>query len=935
MKRIFFANERKKNGNRTNDDEQGSAIVIALLVMVLLLGFVALAVSRTSNETVASSNDAAESRAFEASHASLEVMTRNFDKIFDIKLNPAPADLASVENNKPPGFDSYYDFDQKITQTEATKQVVMTGTEFQGLTASRDEWQVNTTATDKTNGVQVALRRKFYNNRIPIFQFGIFYDDDLEFHPGPRFDFGGRVHSNGNLFLMASTGLYFSSKVTTAKEVFTDVARNGNSWRNWNENVFIKNATGGYVQLAHNMGSVLQDPANGSPVFTNPDMPTVYKNTAWGSNLNLFQGNLLSNQRVLELPIRISSRINNNTLDYVELIKRGKNIGDLFNNGTFVAPVTAANADDDITSKERYYNKTGIRVSISDSKAKLPGCASGVGTAAVLTPCGVNLTEVSGGSLGYHPLPMTDGYQATEINGERFRAGGQDVWIKIETVGLNPATNVFETADITQDILSLGLTAPPPDNGTNFSITGYKDCFGNDSSPDCRSIVKMQRFNFGGSLVSPANDTYLTSKAISGINYNYVLSTSLNPLDVLNTGFPDNPLHYKDATVKNEGGKNLVAFPINMFDTREGLYNDDLNTAATYGTNVPWNGVMSMVDMDIANLKRFLDGDFNGKMPLGTPFANAKGRALLSSDVPDANGWVLYVSDRRGDADFDGEYDMEDIYGNNDNILQAGEDINGNGVLDRDYGGEAPRYTKDGLFSSLFTPNSYVQPSIAASLEHKFYRRGVRLINGQTLPGIYDSATPANTKGFTVASENGIYVQGNYNATGIASIGDPTPSTDYLPQDTPQHIPASVVGDAVTILSNNWQDGRSFSYPFSLSKRKASETFVRFAMLAGDARSSKNEDPNQGGGDERMSGGVHNFKRFVEDWGNVRLNYAGSLINLYNGHNNNGAFKCCNNVYSPPIRNWVFDATFLDPNRLPPGTPFFQFIQLTGFQRLN
>ncbi|CAN5735635.1 hypothetical protein BH20ACI4_BH20ACI4_06310 [soil metagenome] len=34
-------------------------------------------------------------------------------------------------------------------------------------------------------------------------------------------------------------------------------------------------------------------------------------------------------------------------------------------------------------------------------------------------------------------------------------------------------------------------------------------------------------------------------------------------------------------------------------------------------------------------------------------------------------------------------------------------------------------------------------------------------------------------------------------------------------------------------------------------------------------------------------------------------------------------------------RNWIFDTTFLDPNRLPPGTPFFQSIQLTGFQRLN
>ena len=68
----------------------------------------------------------------------------------------------------------------------------MTGELFQGLNALRDEWQLTTTATESNSGVQVALRRRFFNNRIPIFQFGIFYDDDLEFHPGPRFDFGGQ-----------------------------------------------------------------------------------------------------------------------------------------------------------------------------------------------------------------------------------------------------------------------------------------------------------------------------------------------------------------------------------------------------------------------------------------------------------------------------------------------------------------------------------------------------------------------------------------------------------------------------------------------------------------------------------------------------------------------------------------------------------------------
>jgi Tfp pilus assembly protein PilX len=934
--------------NGKPESEKGSAILITLFIMLLLLGFVALAVTRTTNETVASANDEAETRAFEAAHASLEVMTRNFDKQFDIKLNPDTNDINNIIALTPPNFTNYT-FNQQLTQEQASKWVVMTGQQFQGLNSLRDKWEVNTTATDKTNGVQVALRRDFYNNRIPIFQFGIFYEDDLEFHPGPRFDFGGRVHANGNLFLMANDGLYFSSKVTTTGHVFTDIARNNESWTQWNENVYIKNASGNYVQLAHNMGSVLHDTTNGSPVFGST-MPTVYRNVNWDANQNLFQGNLLSQQKPLELPIRISSRITGTPLDYIEVIKRGKNVGDLWNNGAgtvaapSIVPVTTANADGNITSSERYFQKSGIRITLADSKAKLPGCASGTGTNPVLTACGIRLDGAANGAgpnpgiglpRGYQPLAMTDGYQGTELNGERFYQSGRELWIKVEIVGVNPTTNVYEARDITPDFLSLGITEAPPNIATKFVPSS---AYTSGTFRDSRSIIKLQRFIMPGSNIikSSADNEYVTSSNWNLTDYNYVLASTTKTGENVNDGTygsftGDHSSHMETVTINNETSytRKVVPFPINMFDTREGLYHEgsalDVSTAYPNG-KVPWSGVMSMVDIDIGNLRNFFNGVYDNKFPSGTLINTALGRAFKSTDVPSANGWVVYVSDRRGDFDFDGEYDMEDIYGGNDGVLQPGEDANENGSLQAEYTNEAARYTGTG---------SSEIPSIAAVLEHKYYRRGVRLVNAQTLPGKYDTVTPANTKGFTFASENGVYVLGNYNAYAITSVGTPTPSEEYQPQNTDTHIPASIVGDSITILSNNWKDARSFTYPFNLSQRQATETFTRFAMLSGDTKTSLIGSPNQGGSDERMAGGVHNFKRFLEDWGGERLNYTGSIINLFNSRNNNGAFKCCGVVYSPPIRNWVFDSSFLDPARLPPGTPFFQNIQLTGFQRIN
>src|SRR5262249_6953333 len=130
------------------------------------------------------------------------------------------------------------------------------------------------------------------------------------------------------------------------------------------------------------------------------------------------------------------------------------------------------------------------------------------------------------------------------------------------------------------------------------------------------------------------------------------------------------------------------------------------------GADMPSVGVMSVIDIDVANLRRFLNGDWNANLP-----------TLRNSSIPTNPGWILYVSDRRGDRDDDGEYDMEDIYGPIDGILQAGEDANLNGRLDVDTTWEGATY------------GTGVPTDVAAFFDHQYFRRGVRLINGSQLPG--------------------------------------------------------------------------------------------------------------------------------------------------------------------------------------------------------
>ncbi|MBK6590564.1 MAG: hypothetical protein IPG22_19975 [Acidobacteria bacterium] len=107
-----------------------------------------------------------------------------------------------------------------------------------------------------------------------------------------------------------------------------------------------------------------------------------------------------------------------------------------------------------------------------------------------------------------------------------------------------------------------------------------------------------------------------------------------------------------------------------------------------------------------------------------------------------------------------------------------------------------------------------------------------------------------------------MYVDGNYNATSAASppTSGNTPFNQYYPFDG-DHIPASIVADGVTILSNAWNDGQSFispvTSPYDQSNRIAQSTTIRFAMIAGDTIASRSGSPNQGGISPRLNGGVH------------------------------------------------------------------------------
>jgi hypothetical protein len=204
-----------------------------------------------------------------------------------------------------------------------------------------------------------------------------------------------------------------------------------------------------------------------------------------------------------------------------------------------------------------------------------------------------------------------------------------------------------------------------------------------------------------------------------------------------------------------------------------------------------------------------------------------------------------------------------------------------------------------------------------------FFRRAVKIVNAKNLTGLGTCPSGVNC-GLAIAAENPIYLQGDFNANSAGNgFGDPD-------------VGASVAGDAISILSNNWNDVNSFSYSVYANNgpRIPTATYWRAAVIGGKGVSF----PEFGAdADNGTDGGMHNFLRELENWGggnNAVVNYEGALVNLFTNRQGTGFFKYGNTVYTVPTRVDSFDTNFLTPSQLPPRTPMFREINTTGWTRV-
>ncbi|HXD34390.1 MAG TPA: PilX N-terminal domain-containing pilus assembly protein [Pyrinomonadaceae bacterium] len=969
--------------------ERGAALATAIL-MLALLSVIALSVlSVVQVETRVAGSDLEKTQAFYAAAAGIEKMTSDFSTLFARTSRPTTTQLTNIAGSPPDLASEGFSFNQNIALDDATLTAMratqgISGTAYPsvtvqngplaGLTASVAPYTLTTVATSAS--AQVELNRTMNNYLVPIFQFGMFSSEDMEIHPGPNFTFNGRVHANGNLYLNGN--VTFLDKVTTASEVVRDVLRNGAT-----HDGTVHFDTG---PLPIAGASVLLGPnVNGSA----PNSPTGTVNSTWKStSVATYNGQLLSKSTGIA-PLLLPLQLDGNQTR--EIIKR------------------RMPNDDQTLSESRYHSKAEVRILIDDEQSSASD-ASGIPTGK-----GVKLSVTNTGDTYYFkPDRLNSGKALWRMNDSGTYLDTSSTAVLQGTSGSvadtvrnirNPSTPDTSTSgrkipggsgipariyieiidsngnsyDVTRPILSMGMTEGEPNaivilqrplwaaylQGSRDSSGSSNPAFNGDPAyTNCLTdILNKTRIGADGEIKtsggSPAQDT----------THGFITS-------VLDDTASGSQPQRSDSPAAAGSWNSIV--PINVYNVREGHIHSSLANNSIFE-----RGMTSIVELNMKNVARWLDGVYDSNLLSGT--------SAVSSNIGKPDGYIIYVSDRRGDkiksevdsagvtlSTTNGMVDNEDIYGpivtsGYVAALDPGEDVIDNGTkkntLQRDLT-ELPDPLSSILSSttaSTIAERTARANAIAAwtnidstdtaspKTKSKYFRRAVRLFNGENLQVLGGTNKLSTTLGITVASENMVYIWGNYNTTGInaappagqSCLNDVTAACYY----TGNQVPASIVCDAFFPLSKTWFDSMSSMFPDDVGDRPGdrslpgvtAETSLRAGIIAGNnlsAMSATSAGPDAGNyssdpnnNESRLNGGMHNFPRFLESWSG-RYNLVGSLIPLYHSTQAMGQYNTSGEIYSPPERDWAFDATFKSPDRLPPGTPQFQYIEPTAFRQV-
>ncbi|MHC4800186.1 MAG: pilus assembly PilX family protein, partial [Planctomycetota bacterium] len=195
-------------------NEKGVATLIALIMigMLTLIGLAAL--STSEDEVSIAGNELQEMRAFYAADAGLEAALAVMQDHYDTTGGP-PSVMPSWS-----GTLNHCKVVYQTTLSDSSQPKVIGYGAMEGLHADYTSFKVQSTATSTADNASVTLEQSYAVATVPVFQFAVFYNDDLEIAPVGAMNIGGRVHTNRNLYMGPDSDLKMARYVTAGNRIW-------------------------------------------------------------------------------------------------------------------------------------------------------------------------------------------------------------------------------------------------------------------------------------------------------------------------------------------------------------------------------------------------------------------------------------------------------------------------------------------------------------------------------------------------------------------------------------------------------------------------------------------------------------------------------------------------------------------------------------------
>lgn len=231
---------------RSRQQAEGYTLVVTVAMLIILTSILLTAAIIGRVDTGSTKASASSSKGFFAAEAGLnqranevrdlfEGFNRPSDNNDDLSDNPTTwqdclngvtggGDFA-CENDLSIADQTVLSYVEDLTGDIPQQVRIPDNEEFGGLSAQEFRYDVISVAqrqSDLESSPTAILGMRFKSRLVPLFQFAIFYENDVDFSIPPNMSINGRVHSNSSVYLNSSAGstLRINGRVSAAKRLY-------------------------------------------------------------------------------------------------------------------------------------------------------------------------------------------------------------------------------------------------------------------------------------------------------------------------------------------------------------------------------------------------------------------------------------------------------------------------------------------------------------------------------------------------------------------------------------------------------------------------------------------------------------------------------------------------------------------------------------------